>query len=639
MTHILPLKARPEVVRSAALRLSGFVQPSTWPWVTLSARYPVWLVLVETCLVPALALLVVASADAGARLGATWADTIFWAGLLVLAAPIALWLAMPDVRRPHALGLVTALGLGLYLIKVLHSPLNFTLYDEFLHWRTASDMLATGRLYSENPLLSISPLYPGLELATHALVTLGGLSIFQAGLVVIGAARLMLSLAVYLFLEQVSGSVRVAGLASLFYTAHPQFLFFNAQYAYQSLALSLALLTLWLLLRRQQAVGAEGRLLLVLAAASIVAVVVTHHITAYVLTGCLILWTTLAALRKGWRTAATRDVRWMALLAVVANLVWLVAVSSRTLDYLGPPLVDAVHKVLQVAFSEGGFRPPFQSDAGTRPPLLEQVVGLGSAVLIVLGLPFGLWHVWRRYADNLWAVLLAGAALAYPLSLPLRLIGSWEVGARASAFLFIGVGLLLALALERMTRPGRLRALRISVVVGYFGVVFAGGVISGVAPISRLPGPYLVGTTPRSVDSQGMAAAEWAYRQLGPGNRLVADHINTALMGSYGQQRVVTYQSDNVPAAPLFLAAGIGAYQRDLIRQGRIHYAVVDYRLTQALPIEGHYYEKWEKLDYPYSEPIERDVLAKFDRIPRVSRIFDAGDIVIYDIGALADEP
>lgn len=605
----------------------------------MAARYPIWLVLLETCLVPALALLVVATADAGARIGATWADTIFWAGLLVLAVPAAVWLTMPDVRRLHALGLTMALGLGLYLVKVLHSPSGYTLYDELLHWRTADDILVTGKLFTENPLLPISPLYPGLELVTHALATLSGLSIFHAGLVVIGAARLMLSLAIFLFLEQVSGSARVAGLASLLYTAHPQFLFFNAQYAYQSLALSPAVFALWLLMRRHYAPEAERGWLLLFAAGSIVVVVITHHITAYVLTGCLVLWVVLATLRGRWRTLPDRDVRWMALLAIVANLIWLIAVSSRTLDYLGAPLLDAVHKVLRIAFSEGGFRPPFQSDAGTRPPLLEQIIGLGSAGLTALGLPWGLWRVWRRHTDNVWAVLLAGAALAYPLSLPLRLIGSWEVGARASAFLFLGVGFVLALFLDGITRPGRWHGLRTLTLASYFAVVFAGGVIAGVAPISRLPGPYLVGTTPRSIDAQGVAAAEWAYRQLGAGNRLAADHINTVLMGSYGRQRVITHQSDNLSIAPLFLAPEIGAHQRDLVRRGDIHYAVVDYRLTQALPIEGEYYEKWEKLSYPYTEPIERDTLAKFDRLPRVSRIFDDGDIVIYDIEALADEP
>jgi hypothetical protein len=101
----------------------------------------------------------------------------------------------------------------------------------------------------------------------------------------------------------------------------------------------------------------------------------------------------------------------------------------------------------------------------------------------------------------------------------------------------------------------------------------------------------------------------------------------------------VTNLSDNVSISPLFLAPEIGSYQRSIIREARIRYAVVDYRLTRSLPIDGCYYEKWEKLDYPYTDPIRREVLDKFDHIDRVSRVFDSGDIVIYDIGALADVP
>src|SRR6266545_4304543 len=91
-----------------------------------------------------------------------------------------------------ALSLVGALGL--YLVKVLHSPLIFTLHDEFIHWHTANDILKSGHLFRENPLLPASALFPGLEIVTAALTRLSGLTIFDAGVVVVGIARLMLVL-------------------------------------------------------------------------------------------------------------------------------------------------------------------------------------------------------------------------------------------------------------------------------------------------------------------------------------------------------------------------------------------------------------------------------------------------------------
>ena len=65
----------------------------------------------------------------------------------------------------------------------------------------------------------------------------------QSALIVIGVARLIMMLALFLLFERLSGSSRVAGLAALVYCASPNFLFWSSQYSYQSLALPLAVLT------------------------------------------------------------------------------------------------------------------------------------------------------------------------------------------------------------------------------------------------------------------------------------------------------------------------------------------------------------------------------------------------------------
>ncbi len=51
------------------------------------------------------------------------------------------------------------------VIRALTSPLHFYLYDEFLHWRTENDVIASGHLFTPNSLLPVSPYYPGLEIA------------------------------------------------------------------------------------------------------------------------------------------------------------------------------------------------------------------------------------------------------------------------------------------------------------------------------------------------------------------------------------------------------------------------------------------------------------------------------------------
>ena len=174
------------------------------------------------------------------------------------------------------------LGLAIYFVKLLQSPLGFTFFDEFLHWRTANDILRSGHLFKENSLLPVSPLYPGLELATTAVANLTGLSIFGAGVIVVGVARAVLALALYLFYEQVSGSVRVAGIAAAIYMGNPHFVIFDAQFAYESFGLAFLLTILLALLRSQRAQGSARAGLNIVAVLCLCSLVATHHATSYV---------------------------------------------------------------------------------------------------------------------------------------------------------------------------------------------------------------------------------------------------------------------------------------------------------------------------------------------------------------------
>src|SRR5215207_3919156 len=87
-------------------------------------------------LLSAFALLLIAIANNRARAGADWSDVLFWAGPLLLFVPSAARLVAPAPERSGRIGLVALLGMGLYLVKLLHSPLLFTFSDELQHWRT-----------------------------------------------------------------------------------------------------------------------------------------------------------------------------------------------------------------------------------------------------------------------------------------------------------------------------------------------------------------------------------------------------------------------------------------------------------------------------------------------------------------------
>lgn len=598
-----------------------------------------WGSLPALSLVSALGLLLVALADTVARNGAALATPLFWAGLLALFVPIATRLVLAAPSRPERIGLVVVLGLGLYLVKILHGPLFFTGHDELIHSRTAQDIIQHGRLFHHNPMIPTSPFYPGLEIVTSALVNLTGLSVFSAGLIVVGVGKLILVLALFLFYEQVSHSARVAGIAAVIYMANPNFLFFDSSYSYESLALPFAMLGVYTVARLQLTPDGRSGALTVIALLAIATVVITHHMTSYVLVAFLALWTVLTLYRRyrGQAGLAAGSMVAVAMVALAGVVAWMLFVGSRVFSYLSPVLGGALLALIRLVVREESTRQLFTSDAGEVAPLWERATAFASVGLILLGLPFGLLLIWLRYRHSPAALALAGGVLLYPASLALRLTGAGaETSNRTSEFLFLALGFALAIGIVQVRLPGRVGRAYLPFFAAYIAVIFAGQTIVGNSPWTRLPGPYQVGADDRSVESQGFATAEWARAQLGPGNRIVADRTNLLLMGSHGEQRVVTGLSDGIGRgiADLFLSPQIGPGQQRTLARARIRYILVDRRVIGVLP-RASFFDPSERRQLP----VRPAVLGKFDYAERVSRIFDSGDIVVYDVGALHGTP
>jgi hypothetical protein len=70
---------------------------------------------------------------------------------------------------------------------------------------------------------------------------------------------------------------------------------------------------------------------------------------------------------------------------------------------------------------------------------------------------------------------------------------------------------------------------------------------------------------------------------------------------------------------------------------GRIEYLLADQRLTTGLPVVGHYFDRGEESFVGRRQtPLDPLLLSKFDRLPEVHRVFDSGNIQLYDISRLA---
>ena len=143
----------------------------------------------------------------------------------------------------------------------------------------------------------------------------------------------------------------------------------------------------------------------------------------------------------------------------------------------------------------------------------------------------------------------------------------------------------------------------------------------------------------RSLEPEGIQAALWARSYLEPNSRIGADRINRLLMGTYGEHRVVTSIADRIDLSSVFLSSRLGPDELSLLRQSQTDYLVVDLRLARSLPLLGFYYEQGETGAFQRTTPVDVKSLTKFSTMPRVNKVFDGGNIVIYDVGGLLNEP
>jgi hypothetical protein len=65
----------------------------------------------------------------------------------------------------------------------------------------------------------------------------------------------------------------------------------------------------------------------------------------------------------------------------------------------------------------------------------------------------------------------------------------------------------------------------------------------------------------------------------------------------------------------------------------------VDKRLSTALPAAGFYFGFGDPHDHNYTSPPGLSALLKFDDLADVNRVFDSGNILIYDVGTLSHAP
>jgi len=574
-----------------------------------------------------LGLLVCSLANTLSRAALEPTPLLFWAGILLLAVPIFHRLTAEEASAPERLALVCLLGLSLYCVKVFRDAPTFTFSDELVHAFNANQISAHHHLFRENPILDVTPSFPGLEGAASALMKMTGASSFVAGVVLIGVARLVLIASLFLLFHRVSGSARVAGLGAAIYTGNFNFLYWGAQFSYESLALPLLLLTMMALAEREAAPKQALRAWAAPVLLAMTAIVVTHHLTSYATA------VTLAALSLAYwyvhRTWQRRNPWPFAVFGALLALAWLIAVASSTVGYLSPVINNAVNAVVHTIVGEDAPRGLFESASPTIPPtpLGAKAFSFLAVALLAAGLPFGLRELWRRFRRQPFAILFGIAAVAFFGTLALRLTPpAWETGNRLSEFLFIGLAFVLGCAcvwaLSRRLAGAATRPL----IAAAIAVVLVGGSISGWPWDSLLAQPMQISTEGRTVSSPPLALAEWAQHEV-PEGRFAAATADAGLLLVPGGKTAFAGTSPDVE--DLLDEEKLVGWELPLLRRNGIRYIAVDRREIASDTLRGYYFAKrGEELQLR-----SKSVVSKFNPLPGVSRVYTNGLITVFELG------
>lgn len=580
-------------------------------------------------LIAALGVLLCALTNSLARATLEPNSVFYWIGLLAISVPIFIRLSLREPSYRERLALVLLLGLALYLVKVTRDSIFFTFPDEFVHAFNADNIARYHHLYHFNPAITTTPHYPGLEGATSALMALTGMSSFGAGTILIGAARLTFMAALFFLFARLSGSARGAGLGVAVYTGSSNFLFWGAQFSYESLSLPLMVVVLMAFVERDAMPREFSRAWAVPIVLGILAITITHHLTSYALA---LIFIVLAVMYRVMKVRKPNP--WpFAVLATVAALGWLLIAARSTVGYLFPVLSDAVKAIWETASGESAPRTLFHQASTTTEtvgatPLFARAVALLAIALLAIGFFAGLRQVWRRERHQPLALIFVVAGAAFFGALLLRFApAAWETGNRAGEFLFIGLAFVVIFGAARMLRSGPDLRRRRWLFAAAMGVILVGGAISGWPWDVQLARPLQATADGHEIDSEPLALAEFTRKRI-PGSRFAAPEADARLLLTPGGQ--IAFGGQGPDIQDIVDKPPFESWQLPLLRENHLPYVVADRRNSSEDTLRGQYFT----VPGQYGEELRsKDVIHKFAKIP-AARVWDSGRIVLFDLEA-----
>ncbi|WP_425004450.1 hypothetical protein [Mycolicibacterium sp. S3B2] len=579
---------------------------------------------------------------------------LYWAGFLMGMLSLA---AIACSRETGGVARTCALiGIGLFGMIPRLQRFGPAGSDEFIHLRQAMEAYLNGEVGHTLYLLPISKEFFGLHQLTSAFAQMTQFPLWYAAMAVITLAHILSVLAVYQLIRAVGVPAPGAAVGAVVYTLNPSWLFFNAAFSYESVALPLVLWCLAATVSAGRATRKPALRSISVALFCVFALPMIHHLSTIML--CVILLLLMSARLAYWfpRTLAggvgaagerlwPLALIWFSLLASIH--LWWSEKYDWLLSYLSPAWTEGLSqlgKILDGVGKSSGQRSLFGNSAN---PVYEVISGYLYPFIVLALFLWSCVVLWRnrtRVATALWAFAILGTM--FFASMPMVLTHGGAEGAHRSwGYSFIGIAVLCGMGWSCGPRSRRVaagngppmsRALRdpraragIACVV--FTVLAFGSATLGVNLSTRFPGTANVGDDARSMSKEGMAVAAWMNVRAPVDTPVLADRYVSLQIGSLGRMSALR-PSANFPIWDLYMSAE--PVRPEVLKQiwdSRIRYFVVDSRMGTVRPRLGYWFTRNEpgvRTDRLFPEV----ALDRFDCLPWLRGVFAAGPLTVYEV-------